>query len=339
MEWNMIKVGLCGLGFMGKMHAACYAAIPDARIVAVADVLPKVAQEIAARHGAAAFSTARELITRAPVDIVDICLPTYLHCEHALLAAKRGLDCFCEKPIARDPAQANRMVKAFRAAKIKFMVGHVIRFWPEYQVLKRYADEKPLGRLVSLEMRRFGETPLGSNGWFRKPALSGGAALDLHIHDVDYALYLFGRPKSLDSAGVYRGGSWDQIATHYHYPDVAVSAAGGWWDVPEPFEMTFRAIFAKGILCYSSRNQPLVSYEEGKPPAPVQVPQVKTGDVQAGGNISSLGGYYNEVKYFVDCVKVGRAPETATAEDARDAVALVFREMASAQRKLRSRPS
>ena len=76
------------------------------------------------------------------MDIVDICLPTYMHCEHVLLAAKRGVNCLCEKPMARDPAQANRMVKAVRAAKIKFMVGHVIRFWPEYQVLKEYVDRE-----------------------------------------------------------------------------------------------------------------------------------------------------------------------------------------------------
>ena len=140
------------------------------------------------------------------------------------------------------------MVKAVRAAKIKFMVGHVIRFWPEYQLLKQYADEKPLGPLVSLALRRFGEMPTGWKGWFRKPALSGGAALDLHIHDVDYVLYLLGKPKGLDSVGAYRGGSWDQIATHYHYPGVGVTAEGGWWDAPEPFEMAFRAVFAKGIL-------------------------------------------------------------------------------------------
>jgi len=333
----MIKVGLCGVGFMGKMHAACYAAIPDVRIAAIAAVQPDSAQALAAKHGAAVFSNARELIGGALVDVVDICLPTSLHCENALLAAKRGLDCFCEKPIARDPAQANRMVKAFRAAKIKFMVGHVIRFWPEYQVLKQYVDEKPLGPLASLELRRFGEKPTGWKGWYRKPVLSGGAALDLHIHDVDYVLYLLGQPKGLDSVGALRGGAWDQIATHYHYPGFGVTGEGGWCNGPEPFEMAFHAVFARGALIYSSKNQPLICYEEGKPPALLNVPQPKTGDVQAGGNISSLGGYYNELKYFVDCLKAGRAPETATAEDARDAVALAFREMASAQKKLRKR--
>lgn len=331
----MIKVGLCGAGFMGKMHAACYAAIPDVRVVAIADAQPNNAQALAAKCGAAVFSTARELIARAPVNLVDICLPTHLHCDTALLAAKRGLDCLCEKPIARDPAQANRMVKALRAAKTKFMVGHVLRFWPEYQLLKQYADEKPLGPLASLEMRRFGEMPTGWKGWFRKPALSGGAALDLHIHDADYVLYLLGKPKGLDSVGAYRGGAWDQIATHYHYPGVGVTAEAGWCDAPEPFEMAFHAVFAKGLLIYSSKHQPLACYEKGKPPALVNIPRLKTEEVQAGGNISSLGAYFNEVKYFVDCLKAGRAPETATAEDARDALALVFREMASAQKKLR----
>jgi len=333
----MLKVGLCGLGFMGKMHAACYSAIPGVKIAAVADTERATAHELAEKYGAAAFANSKELIARAPVDLVDICLPTYLHCETALLVAKLGLDCFCEKPIARDPAQASRMVKAFRAAKIKFMVGHVIRFWPEYQVLKQYVDEKPLGPLASLELRRFGEKPAGWKNWYRKPALSGGAALDLHIHDVDYVLYLLGKPKGLDSVGAYRGGAWDQIATHYHYPGFGVTSAGGWCNGPEPFEMAFHAVFPKGALIYSSKNQPLIRYEEDKPPALVNVPQPKTGDVQAGGNISSLGGYYNELKYFVDCLKAGRAPETATADESRDTLALVFREMASAQEKLRKR--
>ena len=331
----MIKVGLCGVGFMGKMHAACYAAIPGVQIAAIAEVQPENARELAAKNGAAVYLTARELIAKAQVDVVDICLPTYMHCDHVLLAAKRGLDCLCEKPVARDPAQANQMVKAVNAAKIKFMVGQVIRFWPEYQVLKQYVDKRPLGPLASLALRRFGAMPTGWQNWFRKPALSGGATLDMHIHDADYVSYLFGKPKSLDSVGAFRGGMWDQISTHYHYPGIGVVAEGGWWDVPDPFEMAFRAVFAKGILSYSSRNQPLVCYEKDKSPKMVTVPQPKTGDVQAGGNISSLGGYFNEVKYFVDCVKSGRTPETATAEDARDTLALVFREMASAQKKLK----
>ena len=100
--------------------------------------------------------------------------------------------------------------------------------------------------------------------------------------------------------------------------------------------MSFRAVFQKGLLLYSSQHQPLTRYEKGKQPAAVNVPQPTTGaSVEAGGNISSLGGYYNEIKYFVDCVAANREPKTVTAEDARDTVALVFRETASAIKKRR----
>jgi len=332
----MLKVGICGVGFMGKMHVACYSAIPGVKIAAVTDMERSNFQPVAEKHGAAVFASARELIAKAPVDIVDICLPTYMHCEHVLLAAKRGVNCLCEKPMALNPAEANRMVKAVRAAKIKFIVGQVIRFWPEYQILKEYVDRKTLGPLVSLVLRRFAAMPAGWRNWFHKAALSGGAALDLHIHDADYVLYLLGKPKSVDSVGTFRAGMWDQIATNYHYPGVGVTAEGGWWDVPEPFGMSFRAVFQKGLLLYSSQNQPLTRYEKDKEPAAVKVPQPTTSaSVEAGGNISSLGGYYNEVKYFVDCVAANREPKTVTAEDARDTVALVFRETASAMKNRR----
>jgi len=331
----MIKIGLCGLGFMGKMHAACYAAIPDVKIAAVADVQLAMGKALADKHGAKTFDTAKELIARADVDVLDICLPTYMHCEHVLLAAKRGLNCLCEKPMALDVGEANRMVKAVRAAEIKFMVGQVIRFWPEYQVLKEYVDRKKLGPLASLVLRRFVAMPEGWRKWFQNASLSRGAALDLHIHDSDYVLYLFGKPRGLDSVGVFRAGAWSQMTTNFHYPNVAISAEGGWWASSEPFEMSFHAVFKKGVLSYSSASLPLACYELNKEPSAVHVPQAVTGDVQAGGNISSLGGYYNEIKYFVDCLNANREPAVVTAETARDAIALVYQEMASARKKLK----
>lgn len=332
----MVKVGLCGGGFMGKMHAACHASVPHARVVAVADVQPAVAQELAKKYGAVqVFAKAQDLIAQADVDMVDICLPTYLHAEHVLAAAKRGLNILCEKPMAMTVAEADGMVKAARKAKVIFMIAQVIRFWPEYQVLKEYVAKKKLGALKSVVFRRFGAMPLGWNRWFTQAKRSGGAALDLHIHDVDYVRYLFGDPQSLDSVGAFQMGAWNQIVTQYHYPKVAVTAEGGWWNAGEPFEMAFRAVFDKGVLLYSSAGRPLTQYQDGQEPLAVNVPQPKTGDVQAGGNISSLGGYFNEVKYFHDCLRANRQPEIVTPEDGRDAVALVYKEMASAARNAR----
>ena len=74
---------------MGGMHSACYHAIKEAKLVAVADVRPEKAKEIAQKYGAEAYSTGMELINNADMDVIDICLPTYLHCEHAVAAMKK----------------------------------------------------------------------------------------------------------------------------------------------------------------------------------------------------------------------------------------------------------
>lgn len=331
----MIKVGLCGTGFMGQMHAACYAAIPGVKVVAMASKRKGVVREVARRHGATLFADARTLILKANVDMVDICLPTYMHCSHVMLAAKRGLDCMCEKPIARTLREASRMVKVLRASRIKCMVGHVIRFWPEYQVLKEYVAKKKLGKPQAFSFRRVGERPdFGWKNWFQRPVYSGGAALDLHIHDSDYIRYLLGEPQAVDSIGGSRRGAWDYIFTNYYYPNLPVSAEGGWTSA-DPFNMSFRAAFEKGTLLYSLRHEPLTLYAPRKKPAMVRVPQPKARTASAGGNISELGGYFNELKYFVDCLKKGKQPQVVTPEEARDSLALVFREIASAQKKLK----
>ena len=84
----MIKVGLIGCGFMGGMHSACYNVIDGVQVVAVADVRPEKAEEVAKLHGAQIFATGDDLIANADVDVVDICLPTYLHTAHAVAAMK-----------------------------------------------------------------------------------------------------------------------------------------------------------------------------------------------------------------------------------------------------------
>ena len=330
----MIKVGLCGAGFMGSMHAACYAALRNAKVVAVADVRGDFAQKVGKVQP---FRSAKELIAKADVDLVDICLPTYLHAEHVILAAKRGLNCMCEKPLARTLTDANRMVRAVNKARISFMVGQVIRFWPEYVILKKTIDKKTLGKLRVLSLVRVSPRPTwGWRNWLNHPVLAGGAAVDLHIHDADYLRHILGEPAGVDSVGTRQRGSWDYIFTNYRYRNAAVSAEGG-WNLPPgfPFEMNFRAVFDKGTLGYSSLHTPMTLYRQSGKNVPIKVPQPKVKAAAGGGNISALGGYFNEIQYLVNCLNRGRKPVMATAADARDSLALVLKEMASAARNAR----
>ena len=95
----MLKVGLIGCGFMGSMHANCYNNIADAKVVAVADLRREKAEELAKISGAEIYATGKELIEKADVDVIDICLPTYLHAEHAMLAMDKVKYVFVEKPV------------------------------------------------------------------------------------------------------------------------------------------------------------------------------------------------------------------------------------------------
>ena len=98
-EMKMLRIGLIGCGYMGGMHSACYQAIEGAKVVAVADIRAEKAQAIADVHGAKIFETGMDLINEAEVDVIDVCLPTYLHTEHAVAAMKKGRDVFIEKPV------------------------------------------------------------------------------------------------------------------------------------------------------------------------------------------------------------------------------------------------
>jgi len=163
--------------------------------------------------------------------------------------------------------------------------------------------------------------------------LSGGAILDLHIHDADFVRHLLGDPRGFHSVGTFGCKGYDYVFTNYVYPGVAVSAEGG-WNMPSgfPFEMSFRAVFEQGTIFYSSRHTPMTLYRADGKNVPVKVPQPQVKGGGAGGNISSLGGYFNEIQYFVNCVSRGKKPEMATVQDARDSVALALAEIRSAER-------
>ena len=333
----MVKVGLIGAGFMGEMHANCHIAAKGGKLVAVSDVREENAQKLADLAKAAVYTDADKMLAEADIDMVDICLPTSMHCKWTVKAAQAGKHVLCEKPIALTVAQADKMIAACRKARVQFMVGQVIRFWPEYQLLKDYLDRKKLGKLRSLQLKRLSPPATWSwKNWLNNPKLSGAALIDLHIHDTDFARCMLGDPVSVDSVGTGRKGAWNHIFTNYAYKGVAVHAEGG-WDYPTtfPFCMAYRAIFEQGTLDFDCTRTPtLTLYPVDGSPSHPEPPAPKIKGEAGGGNISELGGYGNEIQYFLDCLNKGHKPTITTAKDARDSLALVMQELKSADSKV-----
>ncbi len=321
---NDLKVAIVGCGFMGKMHANVYRILDGVELVAVVDKDPVAAESIAGSDNLLAYATLDELLAKVDVDIIDVCLPTDLHRDFTVAAAKAGKQIFCEKPMALTVAQAEEMKSACESAGVRLMIGHCIRFWPEYAYLKKLIDGDSLGKLTSLSLLRFAAFPSwSSDNWLADEKRSGGGALDMHIHDTDFGLYAIGTPDRMVSMGTVDARGVSQVFTTMTKAGVTVHLEGG-WNLPAttPFKHAFRAIFERGAAIMDAG--PLTIYEDGKDPV---VPEFPKMEAAGGGNISDLGGYYFELKYFIECLRSGAPFEVTTPESSIASLRTVLEEI------------
>ena len=328
----MIKVGLIGCGFMGGMHSACYAALANlgVKVTAVADVRREYAENLA--NGAEIYATGMELIEKADVDVVDVCLPTHLHAAHAVAAMKAGKNVFVEKPIAFKDEDMELILATEKETGAKVQVGQVIRQWTEYVWLKKTVDAGTFGKVKHAMFRRLSGRPEWAwEGWLHQVDKSGGVAVDMHVHDVDFVRYILGEPDVV-KAHAHRDaeGVIQQITAVYGYgSDVSVAVESG-WDYPAefPFTADFRVKFEKATVI--GGGGVVNVYPLGGAAYQAELEEEFQGDNEIGGNISSLGGYYNELKYFVEGLQGKNDLSVATVSEAIKSVQLVKREIEAA---------
>ena len=323
----MIKVGLIGCGFMGAMHANCYKNIEGVEIVALADIREEKAKELAEGTNATLYGDGKELIEKADVDVIDICLPTYLHAEYAMLAMEKVKYVFVEKPVALTLKQGKQLIKKAKETGAQVQVGQVIRFWDEYVELKKFVDSGVYGKVINANFRRISPRPLwGWNNWLLDDTLSGGAGQDLHIHDVDFVLSLFGKPKKFYSVKSNKGEKNSYVNTLMKYNDFVVGVEGT-WDLPGnyPFTATFRVVFEKAVV-ENAGGKFMLYTDDGVSEIKIEKKELQ-GEAYKGGNVSDLGGYYNELVYFTDKAKKGESVEKATLVDGVASLEFLLKEL------------
>jgi len=328
----MLKVAIIGCGGIGKFHSNVYTLLPDAAVIAVADIRLEHAEQAAQPHGAKVYPSMEDLLAHEKPDVVDICTPTYLHPQMSVTAMRQGFHVLCEKPLALDRKQAAAVVAAARRSGVIFMVAQVIRFWDEYAFLKKSQQEKTYGELKQAWFSRTGAAPLWSwQDWFLDVKRSGLAPFDLHIHDADFIYYLLGKPHSVRSAWVSEPDKpeFSYLRTEYQYTGLGpVGAEGGWFPAPVPFLATFRVAFEHAVLDYRSDGQ-LKCFPEGAQPYPILLGEA----IKAPStiNIDSLRPYYNEIRYFLDCVSIGTQPSIVTPEESFASLEMLLAEIRSAR--------
>ena len=328
----MIKVGLIGCGFMGGMHSACYAALAGlgVKVTAVAYVRRDYAEKLAG--DAEIYATGMELIEKADVDVVDVCLPTHLHAAHAVAAMKAGKNVFVEKPIAFKDEDMELILKTEAETGAKVQVGQVIRQWTEYVWLKKAVDAGTFGKIQHAMFRRLSSRPEWAwEGWLHQVDKSGGVAVDMHVHDVDFVRYILGEPDVV-KAHAHRDaeGVIQQINAVYGYGDKVSVAVESGWDYPAdfPFTADFRVKFDKATVI--GGGGVVNVYPVGGAAYQAELEEEFQGDNDIGGNVSSLGGYYNELKYFVEGLQGKNDLSVATVSEAIKSVQLVKREVEAA---------
>lgn len=326
----MVRIGIIGLGFMGRMHYGTYEKIPGARVVAVSDPSArKAAGDLGEGWGNVPGAEIRnlpmdrirgttdwqELLGWEDVDVVDVCIPTPAHVEVATAALAAGKHVVCEKPLARTSAEAQVIADAAEKARGFFMPAMCMRFWGEWEWLKRAADEQRYGPVRSAVFRRMGGTP---QGWFRDGSLSGGGILDLHIHDVDFVYHLFGKPKGVFSRGYAKDtGQIDHVLSEFLYDQPALVAAEGAWGLAPGygFRMGFTVNFERATADFETgRQRPLMVYGD-------------KGQIEI--DAPTHDGYTGELSYFLNCVTTRTPPRRVTARDAVTSIQIVEAEKRS----------
>jgi len=326
-----IGVGVIGLGFMGRTHLAAWRAAERAglpcKLVAVADGdparlegRPQATGNLATGASEVLFdpkslfttTDARELIARADVQAVSICTPTDTHVELALAALAAGKHVLVEKPVALRSADVARLADAARTARTLCMPAHCMRFWPGWDWLHERVVDGSLGHVKSAVFQRLGTRPKWSS-FYADHARTGGALVDLHIHDADLVRWLFGDPAEVTSTG-----SLDHVTTLYRYENGPehVVAEGAWnHDAGFQFRMRYIVIFERATADFDlGRTPQLLLVRDGKA-EPVA--------------ISATSAYELQVQHFLGAIVEGRRELRATVDDALGVARLLEAERAS----------
>lgn len=324
-----MNVALIGAGGIGNTHSNAYLQMPDVKIIAIVDIVEEKADKMAGDHNAKAYYSVEDMLLNEKPDMVDICVPSYIHKEISIQCMNAKIHTLCEKPIANDMQSALEMVEAAKKNGVLFMVAQVIRFWPEYMALKKIYDEKTYGKLKHAFFSRMSQAPEWGSGWYLDPEKSGMAPFELHIHDTDYINYLLGMPKAVKSYGIDDYSTFSSyLKTQFIYEeDMLIEAEGGWFRSPINFSMPFRAIFEKAVLEY--RDDKLMLYPDSGEAMQIDTQQSVT--VGAGINIKSSGGTFNEIRYFIDCIRTNKPIKVVPPQDSIKSLQLLLREIESAK--------
>lgn len=297
----MLKVGVIGIGGISRAHILAWSSMDDIELVALCDIRESQMERY---DGIRKYTDMNEMLAKETLDIVDICLPTYMHADVSVKALEKGINVICEKPISMNYTDVERIYETAKKNNVKFMVAHVLRFWREYEILKNIYDTQKYGKLLSGSMMRLSAYPKWSwDNWMYDESRSGLVSFDLHIHDLDFMVYMLGKPKDATVNRV-KDADRDYLHATYLYDDFFINIEASWFACNYPFKAEFRFQFENAVVA-NEVGRLVIYQKDGTVIDMSENAEGDTGDI----NLPKSDSYANEIRYFADCVKNGTEPD------------------------------
>jgi predicted dehydrogenase len=313
-----LRVAVIGAGFIGLDHAAAYARRSDVELVAVADVDPDRASDVATRFGARAFGDYRELLQLARPDAVSVCVPTGLHRPVVEDAAAAGAHVLLEKPMAPTVSDCDAIARAVLSADVTLMLGFTHRFHAELILARELIADGRLGRpMLATDLFSFGEHGPWPAWYYDRSRSGGGELMHDAVHLVDRLAWLvdspidevFGRTTTyargidgVEDGGVavlrFASGAIGSLFVNESRYPLRVDAA----TVPMPGRCELEVHGARGSIRYRTWHELIVDLE-GEPSRTL-----------AYGDGHELD---REIEEFAACLRDGRPPSVGAAEGRR----------------------
>jgi len=302
-----VKVGVIGVGSMGQNHARVLSEIADLR--GVADPDAKAGGVVANRYTVSYFPDYKALL-REKIDAVTICVPTNLHFKVAMDTIAAGKHLLVEKPLCENVRDAERLVKAARAAGLVLAAGHIERHNPIVDSAKRHLDAGTWGDLITAGARRVSSFP--------DRIRDVGVIMDLAIHDIDILRYLVGKPVST----VFAVGGRQKHQAFEDHATILLSFANGIHGYVEANWLTPMKVRKLSLTClqnfveldYTAQSMTISSSTLG-PLDPSNLYQIPLDVETRHVNLRKEEPLKRELKDFLRAAKEGGDP-LVTGEDA-----------------------
>lgn len=287
---SKLKCAVIGAGYLGKFHAEKYASLKECELVAVVDVNPEAAEQVAKKHGAQAMIDYQSLLGQ--IDAVSIVVPTSLHHTVSRDFLSAGTHVLVEKPITVTVEEADDLIAIAREKNVILQVGHLERFNPAVRGLDNMA-EKPL----FIESHRLSP--------FNPRANDVSVVLDLMIHDIDIILALVdSEVEKIDASGtavLTQGTDIANARITFKNGCVANVTASR---ISMKMERKMRMFRPCSYISVDFQNRVLIKHKTGEKEMFPGIPEIVTEE----SVFESGDALLEEIKHFVNCIRTGENP-------------------------------